>query len=165
MAVVLLTGHYFIYKTALKSHKNEFKSYIRSHYIQAEEFEINPSELFADNTEMKWLDENKEICIGGIMYDIIRIVSCGTKVKLVVVNDKYEKDLMQRYSDEFSNIYQQGNSGKKNNNLLKELLSFKYFQSGPLRIVLHPASFSRDLGSYLKTCFGYLTIYTLPPNV
>lgn len=63
-----------------------------------------------------------------MMYDIVSIKSAGTKVVLNVVKDKDEKELMNRYNKQFNNIYENGNTGKKNNSLLKDFLSLKFFQ-------------------------------------
>jgi hypothetical protein len=164
LAIIFLTGHYFIYKSVLKSHKREFQGYIRSHHPKIEVLEISPSELYADNARIRWKDENKEICLNGVMFDIIRIVSGGAKVKLFAVNDKDEKELMDLYSKQFNDQYENGVPGKKNNNLLKELLSFKYLSSNSREIVLQHSLLIRASDLQSKLCLGHLTVLTLPPN-
>lgn len=162
---VFLTGHYFIYKSVLKAHKKEFKTYIRSNFAKTEQLEINPSQLYTDNLEMQWLDENKEVCLNGVMYDILSIKNAGTKVILNVVKDKDEKELMNRYRDQFNNQYENGNTGKKNNHILKDLLSMKYFQGSHSTISLlisednYSISFTSELSSV------YLSVQSPPPLV
>jgi hypothetical protein len=131
LIMVFLTGHYFIYKSVLKSHKKEFKAFIRSNYVKSEQLEINPSQLYTDNPEMQWLDKNKEVCLNGVMYDILSIKNEGTKVILNVVKDKDEKELMNRYQDQFNDIYENTNSGKKEHSLLKDFYGLKFLNTDP----------------------------------
>lgn len=163
LITVFLTGHYFIYKSVLKSHKKEFKTYIRSHFAKIEQIEISPSELYNNNKHITWLDENKEISLNGIMYDIISIKNAGTKVVLNVVNDKNEKELMNRYNKQFNDIYENGNTGKQNNNLLKDFLSLKYFQKQLSKIKLFTQEHNYIPETKLITCSGYYKIQLLPP--
>ena len=122
---VFITGNYFIYKQVTKAHKREFKAYIRTNFAKTEVIEISPSELFCNNQRITWLDENKEILLGEIMYDIVSIKNNGTKVLLTVVNDSEEKALMNEYSDEFNGFYNQNNA-KSKNNIMKDFFGFKY---------------------------------------
>ncbi len=164
LITVFLTGHYFIYKSVLKSHKKEFKAYIRTHFAKIEQLEINPSQLYNDNTEMQWLDENKEVCLNGVMYDIVSIKSAGTKVILNVVKDKDEKELMNRYNKQFNDIYENGTSGKKNNNLLKDFLSLKYFQNSNSSIVVFSGEHKYGCEQQPSLAFASLGISTPPPK-
>lgn len=164
LMTVFLTGHYFIYKTVLKAHKKEFKTYIRSNFAKTEQLEINPSQLYTDNLEMQWLDENKEVCLNGVMYDIISIKSAGTKVILNVAKDKDEKELMNRYRDQFNDIYENGNAGKKNNNLLKDFLSLKYFQNSNSSIVVFSEEHKHIIEQHLSLSFTSIGISTPPPK-
>jgi hypothetical protein len=164
LAVIFLSGHYFIYKSVIKSHKKEFKRFIRSNFAKIELIEIDPSELYANNSRITWLDENKEICLNGVMYDILCITPGEKSVKLYVVDDRHEKDLMNRYHNQFNTIHENGASGKKNNTLLKELLSFKYLTTAPYKLVFFHTDFSPIHESLSKTSSGYLTVHSPPPN-
>lgn len=126
LAIIFGTGHYFIYKMVLNSHKTGFKQYIRSNYARIEILEIDPSELYCNTETITWHDENTEISRNGTMYDILHIAFSGTKVKLFVVNDQNEKELMNHYKDQFNDSYGNTASGKKSNNLIKHLIALKY---------------------------------------
>jgi len=147
----------------LKSHKKEFKAYIRTHFAKTEQLEISPSELYTNSRQITWLDENKEVLLNGVMYDIVSIRNAGTKVVLYAVNDKAEKELMNRYQKQFNDIYENGNSGKQKNNLLKDFLSLKYFQKSFSLINLissnhnYPANFTFEIPAV------YLGVQTPPP--
>src|SRR5687767_2243552 len=160
---VFITGHYFIYKSVLKAHKKEFKAFIRSNYVKPEQLEINPSQLYTDNLEMQWLDENKEVCVNGVMYDILSIKNAGTKVILNVVKDKDEKELMDRYQKQFNDAYDTGTTGKKNNSLVKDFLALKFFQEPSSTINIYFSDLSYTKLSGRSTCIGHLTIHTPPP--
>ncbi len=163
LITVFLTGHYFIYKGVLKSHKKEFKTYIRTHFAKIEQLAINPSQLYTDTPEMQWLDENKEVCLNGVMYDIVSIKSVGTKVVLNVVKDKEEKELMNRYNKQFNDIYENGNTGKKNNSLLKDFLSLKFFQKSFSKINLFTTEYHYTDLFKSNICLVCLTVHTPPP--
>lgn len=165
LITVFLTGHYFIYKSVLKSHKKEFKTYIRSHFAKIEQLAINPSQLYTDNLEMQWLDENKEVCLNGVMYDIVSIKSAGTKVVLNVVKDKDEKELMNRYNKQFNDIYENGNTGKSKTNLLKDFLSLKFFQNNTSSIALYSNEKKYFIGDQPSIVFGYNQISSPPPKI
>lgn len=163
LITVFLTGHYFIYKSVLKSHKKEFKTYIRSHFAKIEQIEISPSELYANTKHLTWLDENKEVSLNGVMYDIVSIKNAGKKVILFVVNDKDEKELMNRYQSDFNDVYQNGNSGKHNTNLMKDFLSLKYFQKSTSGITVFAQDFNPVCSLLFVTNDGYLSPQFLPP--
>lgn len=165
LMTVFLTGHYFIYKSVLKAHKKEFKSYIRANFAKSEQLEINPSQLYTDNHEMKWLDENKEVCLNGVMYDILSIKNAGTKVILNVVKDKDEKELMNRYQNQFNDIYENGNTGKKDNSLLKDFLSLKFFQKSFSQINLFTTEHNYSVFFKSDLPLVYLSVQTPPPLV
>ena len=164
LITVFFTGHFFIYKSLLKVHKREFKAYIRSHFVKAEQIEINPAQLYADNSEMQWLDDNKEVCLNGVMYDILNIEQAGTKIILHAVKDTDEKELMDRYRDQFNDQYENGARGKKNNNVLKELLSFKYLQTAQQKTLPGHTAIDHAHHFISKTSSGYLTVISPPPN-
>lgn len=164
LITVFLTGHYFIYKSVLKSHKIEFKSYIRANFAKTEELAIYPSQLYTNSPEMQWLDENKEICLNGVMYDIVCIKNAGTKVILNVVKDKDEKELMNRYNKQFNDIYENGNSGKKNNNLLKDFLSLKYFHNDNSSIVVFSKEHKYALEQHPSPLCCFVGISSPPPK-
>ncbi len=164
LITVFLTGHYFIYKSILRSHKKEFKAFIRSNYVKSEQLEISPDQLYTDNLEMQWLDENKEVCPNGVMYDVLSIQNSGTKVILNVVKDKDEKELMDRYRDQFNDIYEKGNTGKKSNNILKDLLSMKYLANSDVKKELPAQGLNFRIISDLKISSIYLRVQTPPPS-
>lgn len=165
LITVFFTGHYFIYKSVLISHKKEFKTYIRSHFAKIEQIEILPSELYTDNSKIQWLDENKEICLNGVMFDIVTIKNEGAKVVLNVVKDKDEKELMNRYQKQFNDIYENGNTGKKNNNLMKDFLSLKYFQKTFSQINLISSEHNYSSGRIFTIPAIYISVQTPPPLV
>ena len=164
LITVFLTGHFFIYKSVLNSHKKAFKTYIRSHYAKTEQIEISLSELYTNTKNIAWLDDNKEVLLNGVMYDIVSIKNNGTKVILCVVNDLHEKELMNRYQKQFNNTYENGNTGKKNNNLIKDFLSLKFFQknSGTITLYLQQNNYNPIQNS--STSFGYIRIFSPPPK-
>ena len=163
LITVFFTGHYFIYKSVISSHKKEFKTYIRSHFAKIEHIEISPGELYVNSKKLTWLDENKEICFNGMMFDIVSVKIAGTKVVLNVVNDKNEKELMSRFQNEFNTIYENGNTGKKNNNLIKDFLSLKFFQKdySQIKIFIGNHKYFSEFKS--NTVSGHKTVLTPPP--
>lgn len=163
MICLFLTGNYFLYKQFTKAHKKEFKAFIRSNYTQTETIEIVPSELYSDNASIKWLDHNKEVLLNDRLYDIVGISSGGTKVILTVVNDTYEKDLMNRYEHQY-NESSRKQSDNKGNQLANDFFSLKYLHQCREQIVLFAKQTnfldSPEQGKHP----GFLSKSTPPPN-
>lgn len=160
---VFITGNYFIYKQVTKAHKREFKAYIRTNFAKTEVIEINPSELFSNNQRITWLDENKEILLGEIMYDIVSIKNNGTKVLLTVVNDSEEKALMNEYRDEFNGFYNQ-NSAKSKNNIMKDFFGFKYLPTHQCFFELACSEYKISAFFFAEIEDGFISIPFSPPD-
>ena len=157
---VLITGNYFIYRQVTKAHKKEFKAFIRTKYAKTETLEICPSELYTNNSKITWLDHNKEVLVNDVMYDIVSISNGGTKVILTVVNDTYEKELMNRYKDQFN---ASAGSHKKNNSIAQDFFGMKYISSS---YYILTSTYSETLLSNPVTFMifsGYQTVLTPPP--
>lgn len=95
------------------------------------------------------------------MYDIVSISNAGTKVILTVVNDKYEKELMQRYKDQF---YNESMKNKKSNTMAIDFFGMKYLCNSKQFIIL--SAETNSFVSQLKPTIlsGYLSNNTPPPN-
>jgi len=157
---VFITGNYFIYRQVTKAHKKEFKAFIRSKCAKTETLEISPSELYTNNSKITWLDHNKEVLVNDVIYDIVAISNSGTKVILTVVNDTYEKELMNRYKDQYQS---ETNSHKKNNSVIFDFFkmkylceSFRFHNSLGIEAILFP-----DVS--INCIAGYLVVLTPPP--
>lgn len=163
LITVFITGHYFIYKTVLNSHKKEFKAYINANYAKIEKIEILTNELYANSSKITWMDNNQELCINGMMYDILSITKMNSGYVLNVVKDKEEKELMYRYQNQFNELYNNGDTGKNNTNLIKDFLSLKYFQNSCLQIKTIAKSYSYFDFLITKISNGYLIVPSPPP--
>ncbi|MBL7895602.1 MAG: hypothetical protein JNK50_09960 [Bacteroidia bacterium] len=160
---VLITGNYFIYKQVTKAHKKEFKAFIRSRYAKTQTISISPSELFSNNSRISWLDNNKEILMNDVMYDIISFKSEGVKVVLTVVEDTHEKELMNKYKDQFDAVYSTS-SGKKQNSLAKDFFAFKYLGNKFISVVIPESELNHAIEFSSKTIEGFTSYSTPPPD-
>ena len=159
---VLITGNYFIYKQVTKAHKKEFKAYIRSHFAKTQTVSISPSELYSNNSHITWLDHNKEILFNDVMYDIISYKSEGVKVLLTVVEDTEEKELMNRYKNQFNEIY--NNSSKSKNSLAKDFFAFKYLSQTSISITIPESQLHYATHFLSKIYKGFSSALTPPPD-
>lgn len=164
LIIVFLTGNYFIYKQITKTHKKEFKAYIRSKFAKTTQLSINPSELYSDNSRIKWLDENKEVILDNILYDIVSIKNNGVSVKLTVVNDKEEKALIDIYSEQFDDVYTSKTS-KNKNQLANDFFSLKYLTSNPSTFLLNSTFISYFQNNKINLPVGYTLLHTPPPDL
>lgn len=161
LITVFITGNYFIYRQVTKAHKKEFKAFIRTKYAKTETLEICPSELYTNNSKITWLDHNKEVLVNDVMYDIISISSGGTKVILTVVNDKHEKELMNRYKEQFN---ASAGSHKKNNSIALDFFGMKYICSTKQFISLSSETNVFALKSEPSIYSGHISKTTPPPD-
>ena len=98
--------------------------------------------------------------MNDVMYDIVSISNGGTKVILTVVNDTYEKELMNRYKDQFN---ASAGSHKKNNSIAQDFFGMKYISSS---YYILTSTYSETLLSNPVTFMifsGYQTVLTPPP--
>lgn len=163
LITLFLTGNYFIYKQVTKSHKKEFKAFIRSHYAHKEKISINPSELYSNNKHITWLDHNKEILLNDVMYDILEIQNSGTEVILTVVKDTEEKELMERYKNQFNEIYS-ANSKNKSGSSAKDFFGMKYliFQNKGLNLISSTITYPVKITSFSSEV--YFPVNCPPPK-
>ncbi|MBN8694704.1 MAG: hypothetical protein J0L69_16030 [Bacteroidetes bacterium] len=160
---VLITGNYFIYKQVTKAHKKEFKAFIRSRYAKTQTISISPSELYSNNSRITWLDNNKEVLMNDIMYDIISLKSEGVKVVLTVVEDTQEKELMNKYKEQFDVMYS-SSSGKKQNSVAKDFFAFKYLSHENICVDIRESSLYYFIFFDSKTTKGFSNSLTPPPD-
>lgn len=161
---VFVTVHFFIFQLSLNSHQAQFRSGLTNNLSLIEKIEITPSELFTDSKNIKWLDNNKEISINGLLYDVVSILNSGKTVSLFLVNDGAEKTLLDNYSQLAGSIFDNSNPAKPN--LIKDFLSLKFFQDSPLEITIPNISRMNVSAGYLLNIITvFLSQETPPPNI
>ncbi len=163
LITLFLTGNYIIYKQVVKSHKKEFKAFIRSRYVKTQTISISPSELFSNNSRINWLDNNKEIVLNDVIYDVISYKSDGVKVLLTVVEDGQEKELMNNYKKQFDRMYS-NSSEKKQNSFAKDFFAFKYLSHQHICIHLHESIIELADTIANEVIKGFITSITPPPD-
>ena len=141
-----------------------FRSFILKNLSQLDKIEISPSQLFSDSKNLKWLDNNSEIMLNGLIYDIVSIKNSGKTVSLFVVNDVKEKSLMDTYNQMADSIFDSGNPAKPN--LIKDFLSLKFFQDKVLEFSNYNSfTLNTFSGFVVKTITVFLSQETPPPNI
>jgi hypothetical protein len=113
---------------------------------------------------MEWLDENKEIMVNGILYDVISIKNSGKTVSLFVINDTKEKALMENYSKVVNSNETNSNSSKSN--ILKNFLSLKFIQGSNYEFNLSSSSLiNKHYTTYIVSLSDvFMSQETPPPN-
>ena len=159
-----MCGHFVLYKYVNYTHKNEFRKYLKTNSHNIEEIEINPSLLFVNSGTILWKDGNKEIEIGGEMYDIVGIKNKGTKVVLCIVMDKAEKQQFEKFKKQSGSIY--GNESRNKQDVVKDFLSLKVtFNSSSKTFFVFSNSDISFSEPSSKICFGFIGIQTPPPII
>lgn len=97
------------------------------------------------------------------MYDIISFKSEGVKVVLTVVEDTHEKELMNKYKEQFDAVHSTS-SGKKQNSLAKDFFAFKYLGNKFISVVIPESELNRTTRLLLKTIEGFTSYSTPPPD-
>lgn len=164
LIIVFLTGNYFIYKQITKAHKKEFKAYIRSRFAKTIKISIHPSELYSNNSKINWLDDNKEVIINDVLYDVISIKNNGTLVVLTVVDDKKEKELMDTYRDRFDD-FRASHSSKNKPQVAKDFFSLKYLPIKTNSFLLHLDKIHFSLNENFRVTKGHTLLLTPPPDL
>lgn len=103
LITILSVGSFFIHCCYLTSYKKEFRAFLlnqqcRKNYTL---LQINPSQLYSNNSSLQWKDENKEVVYKNKLYDIVSINFTGTTITLMLVSDEQETNLKQQFASMF----------------------------------------------------------------
>ena len=161
---VFLSGHFFVFKVSQAAHQSKFRSYIQQNLTELKKIEINPSQLYTDSKGIQWFDDNREVMIGSLMYDVVYTKNSGKTISLFLVNDENEKTLMDKYSKLADSIFDDSNPAKQD--VVKDFLSLKFLQGSPFEfqapntiVVNEQAVYAASLNS------GVLSKETPPPSI
>jgi len=160
-----ITGHFFIYKLALYSHKTDFRNYLKKHSEKAETIEIPSVQLYMNTKQIEWCDNNNEIRYNNDLYDVLSVKQENGKAILKVVSDKAEEQMAENY-DELSNIIFAKNKCKSTgHHLSNSFLSLKCIITNPVSIDQYITSYNYSVAELTTVCSVYLPVQTLPPIV
>ncbi len=119
-------GSFLIYFTYIYLYQNAYHTYIKQNkeVLNTTKVFLNPSELFANSSTITWEDNNNEIIMNGVLYDVISVSSEKGRVTLTVLSD-YQEAVMKK---EFASTYDASSSKSTSTpiKLLKQFLSFKF---------------------------------------
>lgn len=161
---VFISSHFFIFKLTQLSHQETFRSLLKQAApAQLKVVNINPSELYTSSLNITWLDDNREVEINGILYDVVSIKNNGLKVSLVLASDETEGELINKYKTIASGIFNEQNPTKPN--VVKDLLDLKF-------VATRYSSFELSSKVVYPTCVAPvvyfnstpLSVDTPPPN-
>ncbi len=129
LITVFSTASFFIYFGYLSSYQSAYQSFIKNNKLNlvTEIVSINPSQLYINSKQIIWEDDNKEIFIDGVLYDIILMASNKDKVELTILSDTKEQDIKKQFASSYDVT-----STKSANNplkLLKQFLSLKFLNT------------------------------------
>ena len=160
---VFLSGHFFIFKISQAAHQNKFRSYIQQDLAQLKKIDINPSQLYSDSKEIKWLDDNREVMIGDFIYDVVFTKNSGKTVSLYLINDDDERSLLDKYNKLADSIFDESNPSKQD--VVKDFLSLKCLQYNSLNFVPENLSLLNSYAAYTVSITSvFLSQETPPPN-
>jgi hypothetical protein len=161
-------GNFFIFSCYLSSYQNAYQSYVKDgqEYISSTKILINPSQLYVNCKTISWEDDNKEVVVNGILYDIVSITSYKGKTILTVLSDQQEQEIKKQ----FASTYDTQSTKSSNNNpikLLKEFLALKFLndtkECADLFLNQNASLAYAEYSFSIKQVF--LSQETLPPNL
>ena len=88
-------GYYFVLRYSQSVQKKSIKHKIRS---QLKDADLEIISLTDNNENIVWLEEDKELLFKEEMYDVVRRKTVNGKTLLYCINDKKEKDLVEKYN-------------------------------------------------------------------
>lgn len=125
--IILSTGSFFVFSNFISQYQTDYQAYIQKEKskINTSEILINPSQLYINSAKISWEDDNKELVVDGVLYDIVSFaVNNKGKLVITVLSDNQE----QEFKKEFASNYDVCSSKKSNNpiKLLKQFLALKF---------------------------------------
>ena len=81
---ILSTGSFFVFSGFISQYQTDYQAYIQKEKskINTSEILINPSQLYINSAKVSWEDDNKELVVDGVLYDVVSI-TVNRKGKLV----------------------------------------------------------------------------------
>lgn len=164
MISVFSIGSFLIYSCYLHSYHSAYQSYARqqSSNTNITKVFINPSQLYSDSETISWEDDNNEINMEGILYDIISISSEKGKVVLTVLSDYQETEMKKEFASSYD-----VNSAKSSSTpikLLKQFLSLKFLNDNDLSLnKFISVGFQRFYSNYKFSLTNVFLSLEIPP--
>ena len=164
LVVVISIGNFGLFSLFLNQYKTTLQAQIQNNTSSVIDIiHINPSELYANNTNISWEDDNKEIIYKGILYDIVSIEVIKGKVSIKAISDSKEQD----YKMAYANTQEKNNTSSNSPlNLLKQFLSLNFIETKFVTTVpINDNILNSVYHSYHYMIHkGYQTLETPPPN-
>lgn len=125
---ILSTGSFFVFSGFISQYQTDYQAYIQKEKskINTSEILINPSQLYINSARVSWEDDNKELVVDGVLYDVVSItVNHKGKLVITILSDDQEQKFKKEFASNFDDVY----TSKKSNNplkLLKQFLALKF---------------------------------------
>ena len=149
----------------LHSYKKEFKSFIKSDRVNTakQTITIAAKQLYVNSSNIIWEDENQEMIINGVLYDVLDIKMNYSTALITLVSDKQELELKKQ----FASLYDFSKNKKEPYPVLKSFFSLKsVLNSSNFEFRNHVAQMTETfLDSIYKTVTVYYSQETPPPNL
>ncbi len=112
--LVYSLGQLTMFYTLQQTQKTNFKQYALLHHSkELKRISFTPSQLYINQTTIKWLDNNKEIEVNGKRHDIIAQSSQNGITTFFILEDSKENNLISEFQQQ-----------QKDNSQLKWLKAF-----------------------------------------
>ncbi len=157
-------GSFLCYYIYLSSYQKAQQALMKNDLdnLEITKYVMEPSELYVNTADIFWQDNNKEIIINTILYDVISSYTINGNVILNLVSD-VEEEKMNAY---FADLFGFNKLENKNNTfkLLKELLALKYIANiNTVNYFSYRCSIIQTI-SFFNLSKPYLIKQTPPPN-
>jgi hypothetical protein len=120
LLICLLSFRFVFFISYIELNKSDFKEQLKLSQKQLTELEFSARDLYIDKAGIEWKENNNEVVINGVFYEIIQIKKTDQKIIVSVIADKKENELFQNYFA-FNKNAQSGSL-----NIIKLLLTLNY---------------------------------------
>lgn len=156
--LLLFVFQFFAFKVFIAGSKEYLISEaLKQHAGDIQTITINADELYKSRSGFEWKEKNRELCIKGRYYEVLKIKVLKNKVIIHIVSDKKENEL-------FRSFYE--HSGKKQQGfILQCLLGFSSGQSYALNAAPYIPEETAGFVNYTCSLYqGYTRNPLLPPK-
>lgn len=158
ITLLLFVLQFFAFRLFVASNK-EFliADALKSKGTEIHTVTISSSDLYRNMPGFEWKEKNRELCINGRYFEVLKIELCNKQAILYLVNDKKENEL-------FRSFYEHSNK-KHQGFILQCLLGFS--ESPGLTIELNPFWREEEMRFAIfkqNTLRGYFQVLILPPK-
>mgnify|MGYP000988032837 FL=1 len=157
---MIVVFNFTLFISYVHLNKSEFRAKALHYYSgKIIELEYSLADLYKNNNNTEWHENNKEVEINGIFYEVIYTKIVGSKARIFVISDEDENRLFHEFARS------KNNANHHFTEMFSFLFSLNYLDNFPTNEINNPEIFLKPvLSDFLFLDFHYYLKEIKPPR-